>query len=435
MIDVSNVLLKISDVLNQYEIEEVSSTAKLTEIRVKFNDREEARSKVQMALERNRIAYGPAPKSKSSFTGTQVTTSSGILQLIYKPLRGAGSGAGAALTKLTECSQCLYAAIAFGLKRNINSSDITKENAMKFSSMYNTDESLNNMLNKLPDEWIESCILGANMLWKQFGNKGNFIFHRGSNLVDRIENNFKRIQKIENVRMNLNKWSPADIYMEEKKFDIKCLDEEKTILGLNQCIQERIQNNTLLGVSLKKIVGSAKISLKNVYNDMKTTRKYTGYTYSDSSMDMYLLLDNNTKIQFRSFGGQNSLTGWQGEVKGSQANQGKISLGPINMILKNHGLPTVPNNARTRVTGNSNEREKVFKEIEEGYKKYTSSRNPMNFIVRQEDSWLYSKLQATQLLNIIENISNKEKQNQVLEDFYLYASSQSKYSAAYYKLE
>lgn len=431
---VSNVLLKIGDVLKQYEIEEVKSTAKLTEIRVKSEKREEARSKVQMALERNRIAYGPAPKSKSSFTGTQVTTPSGILQLIYKPLRSGGSGAGAALTKLAECSQCLYAAIAFGLKRNINSSDITKENAMKFSSMYNTDESLDNMLNKLPDEWIESSILGANMLWKQFGNKGNFIFHKGSDLVDRIENNFKRIQKIENVRMNLNKWSPADIYMEENKFDIKCLDEEKTILGLNQCIQERIQNNTLLGISLKKIVGSAKISLKNSFNDMKTARKYTGYTYSDISKDMYLLLDNNTKIQFRSFQGD-ALTGWQGEIKGSQANQGKISLGPINMILKNHGLPTVPNNAAKRVTGNSNEREKVFKEIEEGYKKYTSSRNPMNFIVRQQDSWLYSKLQATQLLKIIENISNKEKQNQVLEDFYLYASSQSKYSAAYYKLE
>ena len=432
---VSNVLLKISDVLKQYEIEEVSSTAKLTEIRVISDDREEVRSKVQMALERNRIAYGPAPKSKSSFTGTQVKTPSGILQLIYKPLRSGGSGAGAALTKLTEASQCLYAAIAFGLKRHITNADVTEENAKKFSSMFDTDEKTDSMLNDLPDVWIASCTLGANKLWDTFGGKGKFVFHRGSKTVDRIENNFKRIKKLEGVRMDLNKWSPADIYIVSNNFDIKCLDEEKTILGLNQCMQERIENNTLIGVSLKKIVGSAKISLKNFFNDMKITRKYTGYTYSDSSKDMYLLLDNNTKIQFRAFAGQNSLTGWQGEVKGSQANQGKISLGPINMILKNHGLPTVPNNARTRVTSNSNEREKVFKEIEEGYKKYTSSRNPMDFIVRQQDSWLYSKLQATQLLKIIENISNKEKQNQVLEDFYLYASSQSKYSAAYYKLE
>ena len=41
-----------------------------------------------------------------------------------------------------------------------------------------------------------------------------------------------------------------------------------------------------------------------------------------------------------SFGGGDGLTGFQGEVKGAQANQGKISLGPTNMILRNHGLLT-----------------------------------------------------------------------------------------------
>lgn len=436
MIDVSNVLTKLEDVLKVYETEQISATPKLTEIRVKFNDREQARNDIQETLDRIRIEYGPAPKSKSSFIGTQVRTPTGILQFIYKPLRGGtGSGAGAALTKLTECSQCLYAAIAFGLKREITHLDITKKNAMNFSTMYDTDEKLENMLNELPDDWIQSSIIGANKLWKDFGNKGNFVFHRGSNTIDNIENNFKRIKRIESNPMNLNKWSPADIYLVESNFDITCLDDEKTILGLNQCMQERIENNTLLGVSLKKIVGGARLSLKNVFTNMKTTRKYIGYTYGDTSMDMYLLLDNDIKIQFRSFGGPNSLTGWQGEVKGKNANQGKVSLGPVNMILKNHNLNTVPTNAAVRIKGSKDQKQKVLKEIEEGYKKYTSMINPMNFISDQQDSWLYSKLQATQLLNIIQSITNTEKQNQVIEDIYLYAASQSKYSAAYYKLE
>jgi hypothetical protein len=43
-------------------------------------------------------------------------------------------------------------------------------------------------------------------------------------------------------------------------------------------------------------------------------------------------------------------------------------------------------------------------------------------------------LQVTQLLDRIEGIRG-DKRNQVIEDLYLYASSQSKYSAAYYKLE
>ena len=50
-------------------------------------------------------------------------------------------------------------------------------------------------------------------------------------------------------------------------------------------------------------------------------------------------------------------------------------------------------------------------------------------------SWLYSKLQVTQLIGIIESIKNRNLRNQLVEDLYLYASSQSRFSSAYYKLE
>jgi|TARA_B100001094_G_C18103069_1_gene756883 hypothetical protein len=430
----SEVLLALNESLNDYETQVVKATSRVTEIRVITGDRDGARSEIQGILDKNRIKYGPAPASKSSFTGTQIQTPSGNVQLIYKKKGGAaGSGAGAALTKLTEASQCLYAAIAFGLKREITNADVTEENAEKFSSMYDTDEKLDSMLNNLPDVWIQSCTLGANKLWKTFKGKGKFVFHRGSKTVDAIENNFKRIKKLEGIRMDLNKWSPADIYIVDKDFDITCLNEEKTILGLNQCMQERIENNTLIGVSLKKIMGSAKITLKNVFKDMKTTREYDGYTFSDTSMDGYLNISGGTKIQFRSFGGPTSLTGWQGEVKGAQANQGKISLGPVNMILKNHGLKTIPTDAARRVKSNDG---KVNEEILKGYEKYSKmgKERALDTLMKAPQSWLYSKLQVTQLLDIIEGIRG-DKRNQVIEDLYLYASSQSKYSAAYYKLE
>ncbi len=430
----SEVLLALNESLNDYETQVVKATSRVTEIRVITGDRDGARSEIQGILDKNRIKYGPAPASKSSFTGTQIQTPSGNVQLIYKKKGGAaGSGAGAALTKLTEASQCLYAAIAFGLKREITNADVTEENAEKFSSMYDTDEKLDSMLNNLPDVWIQSCTLGANKLWKTFKGKGKFVFHRGSKTVDAIENNFKRIKKLEGIRMDLNKGSPADIYIVDKDFDITCLNEEKTILGLNQCMQERIENNTLIGVSLKKIMGSAKITLKNVFKDMKTTREYDGYTFSDTSMDGYLNISGGTKIQFRSFGGPTSLTGWQGEVKGAQANQGKISLGPVNMILKNHGLKTIPTDAARRVKSNDG---KVNEEILKGYEKYSKmgKERALDTLMKAPQSWLYSKLQVTQLLDIIEGIRG-DKRNQVIEDLYLYASSQSKYSAAYYKLE
>ena len=51
------------------------------------------------------------------------------------------------------------------------------------------------------------------------------------------------------------------------------------------------------------------------------------------------------------------------------------------------------------------------------------------------DAVLYSKLQVTQLLDIIQSIRDKDVRDQLVEDIYLYASSQSRFSSAYYKLE
>ena len=48
--------------------------------------------------------------------------------------------------------------------------------------------------------------------------------------------------------------------------------------------------------------------------------------------------------------------------------------------------------------------------------------------------FLYSKLQATQLITILESLKPNLR-DQIVEDLYLYASSQSKYSSSYYKLE
>jgi len=201
-------------------------------------------------------------------------------------------------------------------------------------------------------------------------------------------------------------------------------------------VQEKLEENILIGVSLKKIIGSAKISVKNVFRDMKTCKYYAGYEYSKKSIDGYVLLTGGTKIQYRSFGAGDGLTGFQGEVKGSNANQGKISLGPTNLILRNHGQKTIPTNAAKRVR---EEPDKVFVDISKGLKKYARMTDSD---IKKIDpkiitpKFLYSKLQVTQLLDILERkLLKSDKRNQIVEDLYLYASSQSKYSSAYYKLE
>ena len=431
------ILPLIEPVLSNANIINVKDTAGILEYRIESDDRAVDREKVENLLSSKRITYGELTRKVGGFGGSEIVTfDMRTVRIIYKLKSNKGSGGGAEATTLTESAQCLYAAIAFGLNRSITSNDITPNNVKKYSKLFDIDETNERILNELPDEWVESSLLGANKLFEKFKGKGKYVFHRGSSKVDKIEAAFKRVSKNENVRININKWNPSDIWMISSDFSFDFFDKENTILGLNQVVQEKLEENILIGVSLKKIIGTAKISVKNVFRDMKTCKYYAGYEYSKKSIDGYVLLTGGTKIQYRSFGSGDGLTGFQGEVKGSNANQGKISLGPTNLILKNHGQKTIPTNAAKRVR---EEPDKVFADISKGLKKYARMTDSD---IKKIDSkiitpkFLYSKLQVTQLLDILERkLLKSDKRNQIVEDLYLYASSQSKYSSAYYKLE
>ena len=431
------ILPLIEPILSNANIINVKDTSGILEYRIESDDRAVDREKVENLLSSKRITYGELTRKVGGFGGSEIVTfDMRTVRIIYKLKSNKGSGGGAEATTLTESAQCLYAAIAFGLNRSITSNDITPDNVKKYSNLFDIDETNERILNELPDEWVDSSLLGANKLFEKFKGKGKYVFHRGSSEVDKIEAAFKRVSKNENVRININKWNPSDIWMISSDFSFDFFDKENTILGLNQVVQEKLEENILIGVSLKKIIGTAKISVKNVFRDMKTCKYYAGYEYSKKSIDGYVLLTGGTKIQYRSFGSGDGLTGFQGEVKGSNANQGKISLGPTNLILKNHGQKIIPTNAAKRVR---EEPDKVFADISKGLKKYARMTDSD---IKKIDpkiitpKFLYSKLQVTQLLDILENkLLKKDKRNQIVEDLYLYASSQSKYSSAYYKLE
>ena len=107
------------------------------------------------------------------------------------------------------------------------------------------------------------------------------------------------------------------------------------------------------------------------------------------------------------------------------------------MILRSHGVPEIPTDAASRVRTNPMG---VFDEIAVGLKKYARLTNKQLEELKENErivtpKFLYSKLQVTQLINTLESITNRDKRNQLVEDLYLYASSQSRFSSAYYKLE
>lgn len=424
------------------QIKVVSDSRSLKTIKVMSAARADAQAAVHTILTKLKVKYESIIiKSASEFPVTQIYFGPKKFRIVYKPKRGAGSGAGAAVTKMAESAQALYAALVFNvLKRPMTIKDVNLENFRKASPTAITDEDFNKMVNQLPDDWVNSSIAGANALYRKYRSTGKkFTFHRGSPIVNQIEAAFKAINKNERAFGDLNKWSPADIYMVGNGFDPRVLQNERTLKGLNAKMFELIQQNMLIGVSLKKITtASGTIVNKNFPTDKKSVdAEYLGTQTQLESIDGYIKWGKSTtsKIQFRSFGGNASLTGWQGEVKGASANQGKVSLGPINYILKSHGVGVLPDSkdSASLAKQNTPQHAQTIAQMLVQYGAATDITETTRFVQSQSDKYRYSKYLVMLLMLKMQGLS-KQKADEVVQDIYLYASSSTSNSAPYIKL-
>ena len=443
MTNISEVLLVINEVLSGYDTEVKGASGGLTTLQINGKERVDIREEIKEKLDKARIKYVQTKIPNSGFHGLEIKESASSTLRIKFSTKGGGSGGGAALTKLAESAQAVYAAVAFGLGRTIKDEDITTENVEKYKNLYDVDGKLTEILNHLPGIWMESSILGANELYDKFKNLKGVKFHRGGKVVENIENQFKRIKTKEGVRMDINKWSPADIYLTTPKYDPKCLEDEESIRGLNQCMNERInpQNPKMFGISLKKMSNTSALKLLNFDKKDATEKEFSKTEMTLDSKDMYIVFKDGTKIQFRGFSGD-TLSGWQGEVKGSKANQGKIGGGPTNLLLKLHEQPLVDIKVAKKLKSES-ERGPIIENLKKGLKDLLGTQfSEQKFLKIQTSmkqdkflAWVYSKSQGVQLAKIVNSITNATERDQLCEDFYLYANSRSAIAAPYYKLE
>ena len=443
MTNISEVLLVINEVLSGYDTEVKGASGGLTTLQINGKERVDIREDIKEKLDKARIKYVQTKIPNSGFHGLEIKESASSTLRIKFSTKGGGSGGGAALTKLAESAQAVYAAVAFGLGRTIKDEDITTENVEKYKNLYDVDGKLTEILNHLPGIWMESSILGANELYDKFKNLKGVKFHRGGKVVENIENQFKRIKTKEGVRMDINKWSPADIYLTTPKYDPKCLEDEESIRGLNQCMNERInpQNPKMFGISLKKMSNTSALKLLNFDKKDATEKEFSKTEMTLDSKDMYIVFKDGTKIQFRGFSGD-TLSGWQGEVKGSKANQGKIGGGPVNLLLKLHEQPLVDIKVAKKLKSES-ERGPIIENLKKGLKDLLGTQfSEQKFLKIQTSmkqdkflAWVYSKSQGVQLAKIVNSITNATERDQLCEDFYLYANSRSAIAAPYYKLE
>ena len=445
LVTAEEILPLLQPVLKDVEVEVLSDSSTISLTKFTSPNRAAVRESVEKTLKENNITFGDLPQSLAgSFGGTEIYTfDMKKVRFQYKPPAGGGARGGTRIANLGEGSQCIYAAVAFGLGKNITQRDITKTNIEKYKKKFDIDSTVDEILDDLPEIWMNSSILGANKLFDKFFKvNGKFTFHKGSKdagskIVRKINELFQKFKKDEGLSLNINKWNPADFWLVSSEFDVKILEDEKTMEGFNQQIQKQLLNNKLIGISLKQMAGKATLTINNVERNKKYEKKYSGYTFSTKSIDGYINLTGNSKLQFRATQGPTNLTGWQGEIQGGLAAGGKISLGPFNMLLRAHDIKEIPTDAAKRV---KNEPDKVYKEISYGLEKFGKMKKAeitkfkTNKIVTNQ--YLYSKLQVVQLIKIFEvTLKQKKKlRDQLAEDMFLYAASLSKYSSAFYKL-
>jgi len=374
------------------------------------------------------------------------------IRILVKPNGSKGSGGGSAATAIQEAAQCVYAAMRYycGDVKHFTMEDL--ECGWKHTDAPGVK--LQDIMG-LPKEWKEGSWKGANEIFEKVGGTG-WKFVRGDSIIDdgAIKKAFGRVKKQTNLSSE-DKWNPADIWM-VKESEIaaikKHLDGENTIDCLNNALLQRFNDKTLIGISLKKIEGNAKMDIKNnqpaAIRKANEKAKFEKYDLTfTSSMDVYLYYGSGTfeKFQARNFGGS-SKGDWKLELKGKSAAQGKIQGAVVIELLKNAGFTNIsqfhiPTWSECS-PGTSRAQQNITEEIYNLLKKHNavgfdkSKKAETNIkaqIARQEKSYRYSKLAGLRFLDWLQHTCSDK--NMAMKEIYLYASSQSDKSSVYYKLQ
>ena len=349
-----------------------------------------------------------------------------------------GTGAGSKNTSLNESAQALYAAARWNKTKTYDTKDLTKA-----YTKCDISESLNDILKNLPGDWIISSKAGAEKLYEEFGSGKNYKFHRQSSWVKKLENHFLKLNKENKEFSDVNKWTPADIYLISPAGERVDFSKTTSIIELNNILKLNLTSKDIVGVSLKKI---EKLPVKfDYYNfgKQKPPVKYTGYNVGKKaffrSKDVSIKFTVDGEIGFRTF--QVAPSSFAGEINGKFAQQGKISYGPCYKIIEKI--------SKTRRLTNATTVKSLFDKgdadiLKTFYKYYTKLSNDSpkldyeDFIKEynlkgpDKTSWAYSKYLGCELIDII--IEEKIEDN-FIGKAVQYASSQSDLSAPYVKIE
>ena len=379
---------------------------------------------------------------------------------------GRGSGGGSENTGVTECAQCIWLSEIFN---GVNPDEIDL-NALKHKD-FDIDESIAKIQKDLTDDWISSSVLIAQEMKKNM--TGQYIFHRGSQFVQNINETFSFLNKKAKPKpfANVNKWSPADIWCQRKGFNPD-LSKYGSIGEFNNDLKEMYDRGNLVGVSLKKVTTEkVPVSQHNTTGFIRRPVMFIGFTMGAKSfwdsIDAYVnIAPKRSKdflsMQLRTFGNLQ----WQGNIKGLAAAGGKIGGGVIlNTIAAEFtgakiNLSSIKLDTGKAVKiinptflkeffdlyqglmkssyynkGISKHSKKSTAPLIRDYKTFETQFKQKIWKKRKGHNWLYSKYVSLKVIQILMSdvIKEQSRGNKAIDGMVGYAMSESKESAAYIK--
>jgi hypothetical protein len=301
------------------------------------------------------------------------------------------------------------------------------------SNKYDVDENINNVLTKLPDDWQSSSKLVAQTMKKKFPSS-SYTHHRGSKWVNSLYSHVNELNKKAGKPFgDANKWSPADIWMITPAGEsrLKELLATESLVELNQLLIKYFNDKSIIGVSLKKCVNTVNYKEINL-SKSRPTFKFEGMTTGlrgfFESGDGYMMFDGG-KAQFRKFGST-----WQGELKGKNANMGKMSGGPIKSLVDMINGSQIFMPQRELSDRNKETMDKFWTWYNACPDTAKIKRQEFDEKIGEKDqNWFVSKIMTTQLVAIVSSFNVKDK-NRFASGMVNYAGSESELSGPYCKV-
>lgn len=362
--------------------------------------------------------------------------------------KSGGAGAGTIQTRIAEATQCVWNVCVLKNPRKAQTEFTKKDlkaaydspnckvHGTTFDEIYNIEE-----------KWHKSGYLSAKKLVADGWINLKQEFHHGTPAgMDKIYKLKKdALSNSDLPNITNDKWNPGDFWAIEKGFRLDSLDIS-SIKAYNMELIKQFKAKKIVGISLKQVKKTARISVLNETNDRPSDFKYSEGQLESNRGDFFsnksgtILFKKGTsdgKMEIRT---NNSLANHKVEIMLATARGGGCGWGEITEFVKEATDYSLPNNpqildkAQGIVNGQKQAIDYFWKLATDcGYDKKYKKEDFMKSVSALGKVYVHSKLGALELIAVLERSTAKQA-NQIIAKIHNYAGSQLDLSSVYIKV-